>query len=92
MQKCTSSEAIRTIPPGRGIARTQAAIAIDSIIGLISESGVINSKLCIVEEIEDLSAEFDERSFLNSPVLEKRQISVKPPWVAQYVTPRITEG
>jgi hypothetical protein len=92
MQKGTSSQAIRTVASGRGIAHAQAAIAIDGIVGLISKGGVINAKLRIVEEIEDLHAELDGRSFLNSPVLEKRHIRVKPQGIAQYVPPGIPEG
>jgi hypothetical protein len=71
MQKSTSSQTISTIAAGSRIACTQTAITIEGIVGLISEGGVKNAKLRVVENIERLNTHFQRRSFTYSDVPEK---------------------
>jgi hypothetical protein len=74
MQKRAAAQAIRPIASGGRVARTQAAIAIDRIVGLIAERGIINAKLRVVEKIEHLNAKLHGRSLSYRPMLEKGEI------------------
>src|SRR5277367_6663204 len=92
MQESTSSQAIRTVAAGARISGTGPTVAVDGIVGLISEGGVIDAKLRVVEDVERLQTEFHRGVLAHLEVLEKSHIGVESERVAQYVSAGVAEG
>ena len=92
VQEGASRQTIGAVPSGGGISRTQSAIAVDRVVGLISKGRIVDAELRVVEDVENFPAQFKGLSFFDGEVPEKGNIRIESSWVAQHVSPGITKG
>src|ERR1700691_325898 len=87
MQKGAPSQATRV--PGGVIWST---VTTYGVAAGIAEIGIVDSKLCMVEQIEGLNAKFKIAAFGYFEVLQRCHIKVQTTGIVHEIAPRVSEG
>src|SRR5215470_9333092 len=91
MQEGASGEAVHAAGYGISSAVVCSAITADHVAACISQVGIVNAELRMVENVESFRAKFEHTRLTNRKVFQQAHIKVQPARVVQIVSTRISK-
>ena|SRR5215469_12834795 len=78
---------------GRGIACriSWSAVAANHVAPCVSKIGVVDTELCVIEDVECLRTKFEDATFCHFEVLQQAHIEIQAAWVVQKVSASVSE-